>query len=66
MEWWRRLSGGRAILLIGALLALVAVLVLWAFEKNPPDVPNPAATAAPEAMVPSSTPPAGSSPGAAP
>ena len=66
MEWWRRLSGGRAILLVAVLVALVAALVLWANEKNPHDVPNPAATAAPQALVPSSSPPAGTPPAAGP
>ena len=66
MQWWRRLSGGRSIVMIAVLLVLVAGLAFWATKKNPPDAPNPTATAAPEAMVPSATAPAGTPPAAAP
>lgn len=66
VQWRRRMSGGRAILLLLALLLLVAGLVVYAWEKNPPDTPSPAATADPEVLVPSSAPPAGAAPASAP
>ena len=66
LHWWRSLSGARAILLLFALLLLLAGLIVYAWEKNPPDAPNPAATADPEVLVPSSAPPAGAAPASAP
>lgn len=55
---WRGLSGGRALLLVAALVALAGFLILYAFAENPPGAPDPAATADPETVVPTSNPPA--------
>lgn len=42
---------GPNMLLLLVLLLLIAGLVAWAFQRNPPDTPQPAATAQPD-MVP--------------
>lgn len=51
-------SGGRALLLVAALVAFAGFLILYAFAKNPPGTPDPAATVDPETVVPTSNPPA--------
>ena len=60
--WWRRLSAGRSLLLLAALVALAGFLIFYAFAESPPLTPDPSATAAPDVIVPSADPPAAPQP----
>lgn len=59
---WRRVSGGRSLLMLAALVALAGFLIFYAFAENSPRTPDPAATAAPDVIVPASDPPAAPAP----
>ena len=43
-------GGGRGILALLVLAVLGAALALWAWQRNPPGAPDPAATAVPETV----------------
>ncbi len=44
----RRNALGCNLFLMAILLLVIAVLVIWAFLRNPPTAPNPTGTAIPE------------------
>jgi hypothetical protein len=48
----RRPGGGSALLMLLLLLVVVGLLIAWAMLRNPPDTPNPSATAAPATLPP--------------
>ncbi len=45
-------GGGRGsnIVMLLVLVVLIAGLVLWAYQRNPPDTPSPSGTATPDAV----------------
>jgi hypothetical protein len=48
----RRPSGRSALLMLLLLLAVVGLLIAWAMVRNPPDTPNPSASAASATLPP--------------